>query len=237
MIIHFKTADTKDESFKVNWKDVEQTVRKQFPKIKIVYSRADQFNGELAISSYRLNTAELDTLCGAPVSIQGKDFTFEKLTGEDLKAFWSKQGGHYNFCIQPRLRTIKKQQKARKQDKNEKNKRSKLSYEIAGVYYSDINKVKSKARAILNLKKDDEKLIGNDDEFMQNIIEFHTKGKEKMQNFDHFEVGVHPQYERTRCFFVVKKDGSKEDFSVSKCLQNLEMSQDNFEKKKEAAAE
>ena len=153
------------------------------------------------------------------------DVTFEKLDGEKLKAFWQKEGGHYQFCITPKLRTIKKQQKLSSKATKEKNKRAKLSYEIAGVYYSDINKVKSKARAILNLKKDGEKLTGNDEEFMKEIIKFHEKEADKMKNFDNFEVGIHPQFEKTRCFFVVKKDGSKEDFSVSKCLANLEKQQ------------
>jgi hypothetical protein len=102
------------------------------------------------------------------------------------------------------------------------NKRAKLSYEIAGVYYSDISKVKSKARAILNLKKDGEKLTGNDEEFMKELLKFHEKSDEKMKDFDHFEAGEHPNYEKTRCFFNVKKDGSKVDFSVSKCILNLE---------------
>jgi hypothetical protein len=111
----------------------------------------------------------------------------------------------------------------RKLDKqNEKSKKSKLSYEIAGVYYADINKVKSKARAILNLKKDGEKLAGNDEEFMKELIKFHDKGDDKMKDFEGFEVGVHPDYEKTRCFFVLKKGGAKEDFSVSKCITNLE---------------
>lgn len=46
-----------------------------------------------------------------------------------------------------------------------------------------------------------------------------------MKDFVGFEVGVHPTYEKTRCFFVLKSDGSKEDFSVTKCIQNLENSQ------------
>jgi len=54
----------------------------------------------------------------------------------------------------------------RAQEKQEKVKRAKVSYEIAGVYYLDINKVKSKSRAILNLKKDGEALEGNDAEFV-----------------------------------------------------------------------
>lgn len=43
-----------------------------------------------------------------------------------------------------------------------------------------------------------------------------------MKGFAHFEVGQHPEHEKTRCFFVVRKDQTKEDFSVSKCIKNLE---------------
>lgn len=54
---------------------------------------------------------------------------------------------------------------------------------------------------------------------------FHDKHEEKMKDFSYFEVGVHPQYEKTRCFFVVKTDDTKEDFSCSKCINNLESRQ------------
>lgn len=74
----------------------------------------------------------------------------------------------------------------------------------------------------MNLKKDGEKLTGNDEEFMKEIIKFHHKKDEKMKDFECFEVGQHPDYDKTRCFFVVKKDGKKEDFSVAKCIANLE---------------
>lgn len=97
-----------------------------------------------------------------------------------------------------------------------------MSYEIAGVYYADINKVKSKSRAILNLKKDGEKLTGNDEAFMKELIKYHSSYDTKFKDFDHFEVGEHPNFEKTRCFFVVRKNGEKEDFSVGKCTQNLD---------------
>ena len=42
IIIHFKTAATPaDPTFKVSWKDVEQAVRRDYPRLKVVYSRAD----------------------------------------------------------------------------------------------------------------------------------------------------------------------------------------------------
>jgi len=82
----------------------------------------------------------------------------------------------------------------------------------------DINKVKSKSRAILNLKKDGESLDKEDEDFMKEILKFHPKHDEKMENFDHFEVGCHPEFLKTRCFFAAKADGTKQDFSVSKCI-------------------
>lgn len=106
--------------------------------------------------------------------------------------------------------------------REERAKRQKQSFTIAGIYYTDINKVKSKSRAILNIVKDGDKLDKPDADFMSEILKFHDRHDEKVKNFAHFEVGCHPEFTKTRCFFVVKKDGSKEDFSVSKCINNLE---------------
>jgi hypothetical protein len=72
------------------------------------------------------------------------------------------------------------------------------------------------------LKKDGEKLTGNDSDFIKELLAFHEKGDQKLNNFEHFEVGEHPNFAKTRCFFVVRKDGSKEDFSISKCIGRLE---------------
>ena len=115
--------------------------------------------------------------------------------------------------------------------REERAKRQKQSFTIAGIYYTDINKVKSKSRAILNIKKDGEKLDKPDEDFMNEILKFHDRYQDKVANFSHFEVGCHPEFTKTRCFFAVKKGGQKEDFSVSKCINNLE------QKTNEAAAE
>ena len=112
----------------------------------------------------------------------------------------------------------KNNRKTQDQKREEKAKKQKKSYTIAGVYYMDINKVKSKSLAILNNMKDGDKLNEQDTDFMKEILRFHAKADEKMKDFTHFEVGPHPEYPKTRCFFVGKKDGKKEDFSVSKCI-------------------
>lgn len=56
-IIHFITQDRdaeKDENYKVNWKDLEVMVKEKFDKLKVVYSRADKYEGDLAISQSKL---------------------------------------------------------------------------------------------------------------------------------------------------------------------------------------
>lgn len=38
----------------------------------------------------------------------------------------------------------------------------------------------------------------------------------------HFVVDVHPEYSDTRCLFAVRNDGTKEDFSIVKCIGKIE---------------
>jgi hypothetical protein len=78
--------------------------------LKVVYSRADKYDGHLAISSFRLNKLQYSKLIELKDElIGGKKFTFSEVKDEDLKDFWQKQGGHFHYCIAPKLRLAKKQ--------------------------------------------------------------------------------------------------------------------------------
>jgi len=66
--------------------------------------------------------------------------------------------------------------------------------------------------------EDNEKFSKIDDEFIHSIFKFHKNYENKSKNLSHFTVGVHPTYTETRCFFIVKDDETKEDFSVNKCI-------------------
>ena len=109
LIIGFEVEEVKeDEEFKANWKEVERAVRDAYPGLKLTYARGDALSGHLAISNLRLKTDLVDQLIATPITIQEKSFKFSKLEGENLKEFWGSQGGHYNFCIQNKLRMAKK---------------------------------------------------------------------------------------------------------------------------------
>jgi hypothetical protein len=57
--------------------------------------------------------------------------------------------------------------------------------------------------------------------FIKELVEKHEKKDQKMKDFQEFQVGPHPDHEETRCFFVVRSNGDKEDFSISKCIARM----------------
>lgn len=55
LIIAFKVQGlTEGEEFKVEWKQVENTIREKYAGLKIVYSRADATSGNIAFSQLRI---------------------------------------------------------------------------------------------------------------------------------------------------------------------------------------
>jgi len=54
------------------------------------------------------------------------------------------------------------------------------------------------------------------------LLKFHDHFEEKIKDLQNFTAGPHPEHKDSRCFFVIRKSGTKEDFSAKKCLENLE---------------
>ena len=83
VIIQFKcvTSGAKEEK-KAVWKDIEQELRKSFPKLKVVYGRGDASEGELAVSSHKLKKEVLEKVSKAKVSTGGREYQITKLEGE-----------------------------------------------------------------------------------------------------------------------------------------------------------
>ncbi|KAL3829800.1 hypothetical protein ACJIZ3_018602 [Penstemon smallii] len=66
------------------------------------------------------------------------------------------------------------------------------------------------------LSADDQKYI------IDNVLNYHPDKASKMGGgIDYIMVNKHGVHTDTRCFFAVSVDGSKEDFSYRKCLENL----------------
>lgn len=110
--MHFITKDQnkdEDENYKVQWKDIEILVKADYDKVKITYSRGDKYEGHLAVSLHKSSKQQIENLASLKDKVIGtKKFNFSKTDGEDLKDFWQQHGGHFNYCIAPKMRLAKK---------------------------------------------------------------------------------------------------------------------------------
>lgn len=63
------------------------------------------------------------------------------------------------------------------------------------------------------------KLSGDDDSFMRELIFLHPDAENKIGvGVNHIEIRRNPDFPTTRCFFIVRPDGSSTEFSYGKCI-------------------
>lgn len=91
-----------------------------------------------------------------------------------------------------------------------------ILFEVGAVFNS--------ARKILREASVGEPLSSEDQEFIkEQVLQYHPDkdGKVSGGQIDHIMVDKHDFFTESSCFFVISKDGTKNDFSYHKCLKNL----------------
>jgi hypothetical protein len=205
-----------------NWRDIERKIKEGNPTYKILYSRFSDCEGQLLISSVKTTKDEVAKLDGLKISAEATEFLIKTPTKEQTEAFWKNHGSHFQMCMAKKITIAKKKIKSmKKKEKAELNQKAKGPFILGGITYEDINKVKSKSRVILNTKKDGEELNEFEKKFIVDLLKFHKKSEDKVKDMKSVIVDSHPSYKATRCFFVVRNDGTKEDFSIAKCIDDM----------------
>ncbi|XP_012574546.1 DNA-directed RNA polymerase IV subunit 1 isoform X2 [Cicer arietinum] len=84
---------------------------------------------------------------------------------------------------------------------------------------NDIQKLTSASRFILNKYPIDQILSERDKLTIMKVLHFHPRRNEKLGSGpQHIKVGWHPKFTDSRCFFIIRTDGTVEDFSYRKCI-------------------
>lgn len=87
--------------------------------------------------------------------------------------------------------------------------------------YDDIQRMSYTVRKILNKYSVDQQLNESDKSVLMMTLYFHPRRDEKIGiGAKDIKVINHPEYQDTRCFSLVRTDGTIEDFSYRKCLHN-----------------
>jgi hypothetical protein len=82
-------------------------------------------------------------------------------------------------------------------------------------------------RALRDRYKDGERIVGQDEKFLRDLIDLHSDKDEKIDvGIVYFTVGKDGKWGTTRCFYLVRGDGSKTDFSFDNCINGKNPVQD-----------
>ena len=201
-----------DKDTEIRWKNIQDEFALLNPHLNVPYMRFKTNNGHIGV----FNKSAEELKFNDKFTIEGVEFTVTKAEGDNLINFWRDHGTHFEMCIG----------KNKKQGKSGRTRKDinylKNSVTLANEVYTDITKIKSRARTILHSNKDGEKIQAIDHDFLYDLLKFHRNFAEKSKNLDYFTTDKPNEFQYSRCFFIVRKDGSRDDFSVYKCIERLQ---------------
>lgn len=62
----------------------------------------------------------------------------------------------------------------------------------------------------------------HEETILEKLLPFHPESEKKIGcGVDYITIGHHPEFDRSRCLFIVRKDGELVDFSYWKCIKGL----------------
>jgi hypothetical protein len=193
---------TFENDAKLTWKDLRDSFRSKFIEANVVYVRFHGNHGHVGVSA----DTQVDPIIAAGVEVNGQKGIISKLSGDQLLEFWKANGSHFDMCSQGN----------KKKGHFEKNK----NINMGGKMFTSVTQLKNYVNSVLNGSAE-----GTVDPHYHNLLaavfRLHPNFEEKGVGLKTFAIGKHPEHPESKCFFVVKEDGSLEDFSISKCLQQL----------------
>merc|ERR1712187_319873 len=127
--------------------------------------------------------------------------------------------------LQAALKLLPKHIRERREKESRKRQKDRNRPVLVGTQkFLNIGALRGRVKEILNSRSDGEHLKpdGSDFKLIQALLEHHPKGAQKSQGMVGIKVAKSTQGDN-RCFFMVKEDGSAEDFSAKKCVDTIEL--------------
>ncbi|KAL3818123.1 hypothetical protein ACJIZ3_004028 [Penstemon smallii] len=99
-------------------------------------------------------------------------------------------------------------------------------YLLSGMIslHSTVDEIHKVSRALSRMLQEyttDSQLSGQDKSTAMKVLKFHPRWEDKIgSGAVEIKIGHHPEHEESRCFFVVREDGTEEDISYRKCIHN-----------------
>lgn len=171
--------------------------------------------GHVLLDKSATDKSIIEELTTKGFELNGKVIKFDLGTDRDRDAFLKEHGSHVNRIIK------RKFQKKLGKAKRDMKKGVIGAMEFEGVKYPSLEAFKSRFKGLITKTKNDAEIPEDGKQLLLALLKYHKNSEEKLSNVKGFTVGFHPTFDATRCFFILREDGSKEDFSYHKCIHNL----------------
>jgi len=111
----------------------------------------------------------------------------------------------------------------REKESRKRQKERNKPIQVGTQKFVNVGALRGRVKEIINSRSDGEQLKpeGSDFKLIKAMLGFHPKGPEKSNGLVGIKVAPSIQGEN-RCFFMLKEDGTEEDFSAKKCLEAIE---------------
>lgn len=207
---------------KISWKLITEQLEKLYG-IKVPYVRYMRNEGNFATNKNKIDQAKIDEIVQKGLDVEGTHLAIQVTEGEDMNLFKERHQKHLEDIIRQKKREAQglgDDPQKKKKDRDRKKKQS--AFKFSGEKYYDVATLKATFKGILGRTGNDEEIKEPYHTMLKELLQYHEKAEQKLSDLKYFTVGINPVYKDTRCFFIVRNDGSKEDFSMMKCLLNLE---------------
>jgi len=174
--------------------------------------KENEKSGHVVLDRKALDEETKAKVIGNSIPFKNASIIIKEL--EDPKEFWTQHGKHFERILRPKFREI-----AIFYENGAKNDRR--FYVIGGIHFDSISKVKNILSEVLAIYPIGSTVDPRLNSFIKDVLNYHNSAEEKLKGFDHIEVNYHPKFTDTKCFHVVREDGTKTDFSFKKLLKNI----------------
>lgn len=202
------------EGLPKNGKLIEETIGGQYGCV-IPYARVNKTDGHVVVDGNDVPEDFMEKALKDGFEFEGKKFHLRNSDARQLKQFSKESMGF--------LEKIVKKKFGKQVKKNSMTASKKLfsAFTFGGRRFSNFSNLQTEFKNIISKTKNGAEVEESAAAMLRELLTHHEKGSEKSQDVKGFTVNFHPTYKQTRCFFVIKEDGSHIDFSLHKCLNNL----------------
>jgi len=199
----------------VGWIPIKEAVKAKIPETSRVMFATTVTEKGTSVMVLTPFDGDLDLVETMVIEVEGVKIKFAVMYGEELRECLKELPKH---IVKRREAAAKTRQKAKQKPVS-----------LANQKFANIATVKAKVKEIITARKDGQVLIEGspDTALVYAVFAYHPRADEKLKSVkgikvDTSEHDADDKGKKSRCFHLMKEDGTTEDISVIKCLSELE---------------